>query len=200
MKLRLCSALMTAALVVASAVSMAHPGFGPGGPTGPRASGGVGRNGAGGGSGPCEAARCVPEQALDQACPCDSATNHGSYVRCVARTCKQLVAAGTIPRRCKGRVVSCAARSTCGKPGAVTCEMPESTCEPSGTCANDPTVTCTAGRDCGTRCRVVSSASDCETAGGTVGTVTSCCATCTTTTTTSSTTTSTSSPTTTTTL
>ncbi len=138
---------------------------------------GRGGGGQGGGNGQCEAARCAVQAAIDQACPCAAATNHGRYVRCVAHARKILAANGTLPRRCKGRVVSCAARSTCGLAGAVTCEVPDSTCT-SGTCADDPSMSCTQASDCGTSCSVASSASACQSAGGTVGTGTSCCPNC----------------------
>ena len=57
--------------------------------------------------------------AVDLACPCDTFTNHGQYVKCAtgaAKTALQM----TNPS-CKGAVVKCAARSTCGKPNFVTC-------------------------------------------------------------------------------
>src|SRR5262249_55209901 len=44
--------------------------------------------------------------------------NHGKYVSCVAEAVN---GAGLENRSCGGAVKSCAARSTCGKPGFVTC-------------------------------------------------------------------------------
>jgi len=58
-------------------------------------------------------------EAVDDACHCDSFTNHGKYVSCVAQAAKTALH-DTNPS-CQGAVVKCAARSTCGKPGFVTC-------------------------------------------------------------------------------
>jgi hypothetical protein len=52
---------------------------------------------------------------------CTSAPNHGQYVACVAQKTNAAVIAGTLPKECKGAVKKCAAKSTCGKPGFVTC-------------------------------------------------------------------------------
>src|SRR2546427_10333954 len=171
------------------------PGSGPGGSPGAGHQGGTPGNGHGPGSrGPaaCEAARCMVQSAVDESCPCDAAANHGSYLKCVARALGQLAAQAAVPHPCVGRIMRCAARSTCGKPGAVTCQTAESTCDaPNGTCTNAPSVSCTADSDCGTECSIASSADSCQTAGGTVGTGTTCCAVCTTTTTSATTTTTT---------
>jgi hypothetical protein len=52
-------------------------------------------------------------------CPCNG--NHGHYVSCVARAVRQAVASGELDTNCKGKIVHCAARSTCGKKdGSVT--------------------------------------------------------------------------------
>ena len=52
-------------------------------------------------------------------CTCDptGAVNHGQYVKCATEQAK----ATLVNQSCKGQVVRCAARSTCGKPGFVTC-------------------------------------------------------------------------------
>ena len=42
-------------------------------------------------------------------------------MRCATRVAKDAVKAGTLSKQCKGAVKHCAARSTCGKPGFVTC-------------------------------------------------------------------------------
>jgi hypothetical protein len=52
---------------------------------------------------------------------CSNAANHGAYVSCIAHAINGLVQGNTLPKSCKGTVKKCAARSTCGKPGAVTC-------------------------------------------------------------------------------
>src|SRR5215468_1606630 len=118
----------------------------------------------------CEPARCAAQSAILSNCPsCDDPTiNHGRYVSCVAHEIKKLVDSGVVPKNCKGKVVRCAAKSTCGKPGFVTCRVPISSCTinpatGTGTCANDPTVACTADIDCGSTCHTKHSASLCPT-------------------------------------
>src|SRR5438094_29080 len=178
--------------------SCAHggPGSGPGGSPGPGHQGGPpdGHGHGPGSRGPaaCDAARCTVQSAVDASCPCDTAANHGSYLKCVVRVLGPLAAQAVVPHSCVGRIMRCAARSTCGRPGAVTCQMPESTCDStSGTCTDNTSVSCSADGDCGTTCDIASSAESCQTAGGTVGTSTTCCAACTTTTTNTTTTTTT---------
>ena len=133
----------------------------------------------------CSAARCAAQAAIAQ-CPCD-ADNHGRYVSCVAHAVNQLARDGTIPPNCKGKVTRCAARSTCGKPGFVTCLIPTEfgTCDLTstpGTCAVGTSVvgdgTCAADTDCvvSTRCTIKRAADLCTAAGGAVGTNSSCCA------------------------
>lgn len=135
----------------------------------------------------CEAARCAVQAAIDQACPCDQASNHGRHVSCVAHVVKRLSRDGTIPTNCKGKVMRCAARSTCGKSGTVTCHFPIDVCnlttDPvsevlTGTCAANPTIACLTDIDCGSRCRTRHAAEICEAQSGVVGTSGSCCAAC----------------------
>jgi len=123
----------------------------------------------------CEAERCAAQNAIAQQCPsCSEASNHGRYVSCVAHVVKRTVSPG-----CRGKAIRCAARSTCGKPGFVTCERPTDTCDLStGTCAGNPTQTCATDFDCGTRCSIKSSADRCTAAGGQVGASSSCCPGC----------------------
>ena len=54
-------------------------------------------------------------------CDCAGAASHGSYVRCARGVATVRITQGLLPRACKGVVARCAARSTCGKPGFVTC-------------------------------------------------------------------------------
>src|SRR5688572_9644763 len=61
--------------------------------------------------------------ALAAACPCDAAKNHGQYVRCVARFKNMLRKGGCLTDAERG-VLRCAARSTCGRPEAVLCCVP----------------------------------------------------------------------------
>src|SRR5882724_3271930 len=123
----------------------------------------------------CEAERCAAQSAISQQCPaCADASNHGRYVSCVAHVVKRTVSPG-----CRGKAIRCAARSTCGKPGFVTCEIPTDTCDTTtGTCTATPTQTCSTDFDCGTRCRIKSSDIRCTAAGGQVGAGTSCCPSC----------------------
>ena len=68
-----------------------------------------------------DAAVAAARAAAEAQCNCALAANHGDYVSCVSDAAKALVDASALPKECKGRVTSCAAHSTCGKPGAVTC-------------------------------------------------------------------------------
>jgi hypothetical protein len=127
----------------------------------------------------CEPARCAVQSRVATECPCESATNHGRYVSCVAHIVNQLAHDGTIPTNCKGKVTRCAAKSTCGKDGFVTCHIPTDTCDTTTfTCIKDPMIQCQTDLDCGSRCKVSSSGDLCTVKGGTVGTSTSCCADC----------------------
>lgn len=96
-------------------------------------------------------------------CPCDGFPNHGQYVKCARGVANDLADANALPKSCKGAVVSCAARSTCGKPGFVTC--------------------CRTDKNGNTKCSTKKDATKCTAPkGGTacVGTQSSCCDACTT--------------------
>lgn len=78
------------------------------------------------------AARCDPagadagaiaaaRTAVAAQCDCDAAPNHGAYVACSRQVLAARVAAAQLPASCRGAVQRCAARSTCGRAGAVTC-------------------------------------------------------------------------------
>jgi hypothetical protein len=86
-------------------------------------------------------------------CDCADATSRGEYVRCAT----QQAEAALLNRGCRGRVKKCASKSTCGKPGSVTC------------CRTN---------NGESKCRTMRSAASCEAKGGTVGTCTSCCDAC----------------------
>ncbi len=97
-------------------------------------------------------------QQANSTCPC-ATTTHGAYVKCVAGVAKML-SSGTspsLPKSCKGAVKKCAAHSTCGKPGTVTCCI---------TTAK------------GTKCKIMKDAAHCTAKHGTAGTCTSCCDAC----------------------
>lgn len=94
-------------------------------------------------------------------CPCAAFANHGQYVKCARGVANALADANLLPNNCKGSVISCAARSTCGKPGFVTC--------------------CTTDRRGKTRCSTKRNAGMCKAPkGGTacVGLLSSCCDAC----------------------
>src|SRR2546425_6213653 len=67
------------------------------------------------------AAVCTARAVAEMQCPCATAQTHGEHVRCVAQVANAEVAAGRLPRSCKRSVVRCAALSTCGRSGFVTC-------------------------------------------------------------------------------
>ena len=99
--------------------------------------------------------------AAEEECVCATASNHGQYVSCVARVANELADSGDLPSECKGQVTSCAAKSTCGKEGAVTC--------------------CRIDRRGKVKCSTKSSAGRCKAPKGgqaCVGTATSCCDSC----------------------
>jgi len=132
----------------------------------------------------CEPARCAAQAEIIKQCPsCDDASNHGRFVSCVAHVVKTLVDDGTVPGNCKGAVVRCAAKSTCGKPGFVRCLFPTDTCvvNPAtglATCENNPALACVTDLDCGAKCKTKSSSDRCTLHGGTVGGTGTCCAAC----------------------
>jgi hypothetical protein len=140
----------------------------------------------------CEPARCAVQAALESECPCNlgipsgtaTALNHGRYVSCVAHVVNALAKDGTIPRNCKGKIRRCAARSICGKEGAVTCMIPKlGTCDTTaGTCLDEAIagMPCDGDADCvlETRCKIKRSADLCMARGGTVGESPTCCADC----------------------
>jgi len=130
-------------------------------------------------------ARCtdprVPEvrASIAQSCPCTG--NHGRYVSCVAHAVRSAVSNNEIDVNCKGAVVRCAARSTCGKKESfVTCAI----CD-TGTCTNgfcdDGTTACMDSSQCPpvlNRCSTKSSADACTARGGTPGSGSCCDAAC----------------------
>ena len=99
--------------------------------------------------------------AAEVQCPCATAASHTQYVQCFAQAAKAAARSGELPKQCRIDVVRCARRSTCGKPGFVTC------------CRTN-----TAGH---TKCAVVSSDARCTAPKGgaaCVGAVPSCCDSC----------------------
>ncbi|HYC56852.1 MAG TPA: hypothetical protein VEL28_18110 [Candidatus Binatia bacterium] len=125
-------------------------------------------------AGPALAAKCADEDVdgsrvaaartqVQSQCVCDEATDHGAYVECASGVAKERSALEStdpnyLPKSCKGAVTKCAAKSTCGKPGFVTC--------------------CTPKSDGSVKCKTKKSAEKCTDKGGTVGTCSSCCDSC----------------------
>jgi hypothetical protein len=192
-------AVTAAAMLLAAGIALAKshdhgqrggpPGDGGGrhgssdGGAGPRAgTGGPHRAGAA-----CDpAAVAAVDLAVAAACPCagvdDGAggvtpwRNHGQYVRCVAHATRDELRSAGLKRRCLKGAVSCAARSSCGKDGAVACVVASTGTCVGGACSNAPETPCTADQDCTTsECRVTSAAR-CGTVGGTPTTGTCCAA------------------------
>ena len=90
-------------------------------------------------------------------CGCAAVPKHRTYVTGAVGIARRRVAAGTLPGRCQQVVKRCAARSTCGKLGFVTC--------------------CIADADA-TRCKLKHDETRCTAQGGTPGICTSCCDAC----------------------
>jgi hypothetical protein len=137
----------------------------------------------------CAAVQTEIQAALDAACPCDAATSHGTYVRCIARKLRELSACsldadsvrrcGPVPRGCIGKIRRVASRATCGKADSVTCCMPKQ-----HDCVGDPAPgdgkkegTCSGTKrpcdrvtDCLlSSCHLAPNAEHCRLAGGTLG-------------------------------
>lgn len=105
--------------------------------------------------------------AMTAACPCEGAPqpdqtvvpwrNHGQYVRCVVHLRNAYRKAGCLDDTLKRTLGRCAARSTCGKDGAVLCCTYDlGTCSDAtpgnalaeGVCSNDAAVPCDVAADC----------------------------------------------------
>src|SRR5262245_568200 len=106
-----------------------------------------------------QAAECPTdvEAAIGAACPCADDghgqpwPNHGQYVSCVVRFRNDLRRDGCLNAQTQRTIARCAARSTCGKEGAVLCCTYDTsgTCDlTTGTCTNDATLACLTNTDC----------------------------------------------------
>jgi len=144
---------------------------------------------------PPQAGDCPPDvgAALAATCPCDGGPgqpwkNHGTYVSCVVRYRNDLRKAGCLDDTAKRTIATCAARSTCGKEGAVLCCVYDTsgTCTvadgaATGICSNDATKACDTATDCitATGPRVSRHPEGCTDNGGTIvvggGSVCSAC-------------------------
>lgn len=109
-----------------------------------------------------DAAVAAARAAAEAQCDCTGSSNHGQYVKCVGDVAKQMASTGALPQECKSELTRCAAKSTCGKEGAVTC--------------------CRVDRRGKVRCSIKKSADKCQPPSGGVsclGSSTSCCDACT---------------------
>ena len=91
--------------------------------------------------------------AVAAACDCAAPTTHHAYVGCAAQQAQTALN----NKGCVGFVEKCAAHSTCGRPGRVTCCLTTST---------------------GTSCRIKRDGAHCTARQGTVGSCSSCCDAC----------------------
>jgi hypothetical protein len=74
------------------------------------------------GDGPNDAAAMTAARTLiASSCACAASTVHADYVRCARAVAAQLELAGLLRADCVPEVKRCAARSTCGRAGALTC-------------------------------------------------------------------------------
>jgi hypothetical protein len=125
------------------------------------------------------AAAEVARAQIASGCPCTGQTNHGQYVSCVARAVRTAVDNG-LPVNCKGAVMRCAARSTCGKrTGFSTCCYASAGVCDAGLC-QDGVTQCTLATQCPVvnKCRTKSSSDLCVASGGSPGTGSCCDAVC----------------------
>jgi len=101
---------------------------------------------------------------LAASCPCDADgqgkawKNHGQYVKCVVHLRNRLRKDGCLDANAKRTIASCAARSTCGKDGAVLCCVYDT----SQTCS-DPTADGVAAGTCSASGAPCDTATDCIT-------------------------------------
>lgn len=134
--------------------------------------------------------------ALGAACSCDADgngkawKNHGQYVSCVVRFRNDLRKQGCLDAQSQRTIARCAARSTCGKEGAVLCCVYDTsgTCDDAapgdgtaaGVCSNDAEIACDTDADCITvgDPKLKRSADVCTDHGGTVVGGGSVCAGC----------------------
>jgi hypothetical protein len=140
---------------------------------------------------------CPEDPAADiaAACPCDADSNgqgwinHGKYVSCIVRHRNELRQQGCLDAQTQKLIARCAARSTCGKDGAVLCCIYDTsgTCSDTvadgvknGTCSNDATIACDTATDCitSTGPKVKRQSATCTDHGGTVVGTGSVCAGC----------------------
>jgi hypothetical protein len=135
-----------------------------------------------------------PEAFIAAACPCEgpgngngSWKNHGQHQKCVVQLRNELRRDGCLTAETQRMIARCAARSTCGKEGAVICchITGTGTCigatdTTPGTCSNDAEISCVTDADCTTLStpKVKRAAENCTERGGFVSGTGSVCAGC----------------------
>lgn len=200
-RMRIGAMVVAMAFAVAAPVALAkggghgpdHGGKHHGAGKGPGDDGdgqGAGKPAGGGGGtkhgGACDDASVAAlELAVTAACPCDGLDdgaggvvawkNHGRYVRCVAHALRDAGRTAGLKRKCVKGLLPCAARSTCGKAGAVTCLVATADTCVGGFCTSDASRACVVDADCTTSTCGVTDAAACATSGGTAGSTPSCC-------------------------
>src|SRR5262245_38791715 len=65
--------------------------------------------------------------AVDAQCPCADAVSASSYLNCARDVLDAAVTHATLRKECRSSLLKAAKRSTCGRPGAVTCCMTTAT-------------------------------------------------------------------------
>lgn len=157
-----------------------------------------------GGATSAQAKTCTPDQQALAAqveaevaamCPCPEAQpgkpwkNHGRYVSCVATNTNILFKERGIANSCKRTIRRCAARSTCGKPGAVRCcltrdrecigDTVPGDLNPDGYCERNVDLACDTNADCAvTKCKIQRDSERCLAKGGVDNGTGSCCGGC----------------------
>jgi hypothetical protein len=119
--------------------------------------------------------------AVAACCDCEGAGNHGQYVSCVAHAANTLRKAGCLDKEARRSIKQCAARSTCGKPGFVTCCRAKPGVCVDGFCLRtDPPLPCLTDAECPliSHCSVKRSVEACTLVAGTAGESASCCDAC----------------------
>ena len=116
------------------------------------------------GDAPSDAAAIAAARAeIQTTCGCPTTSgSRSAYLSCARGVTANRVASGQLPASCRSSVMRCASKSSCGRPGAVSC--------------------CRTNRSGKTTCSVVTSAARCKApAGGSacVGQYTNCCDACT---------------------
>ncbi|HEY8516516.1 MAG TPA: hypothetical protein VIS07_13475 [Candidatus Binatia bacterium] len=110
-----------------------------------------------------DAAVAATRAAIEASCGCPTtAGSRSTYLRCAREVVKANVAQGTLPTSCRSSVMRCVNKSSCGRPGAVSC--------------------CRTNRQGKTTCTIVGNASRCKAPSGgsaCVGQYASCCDACT---------------------